>query len=217
MPDFNQIDTILLDMDGTLLDLNFDNEFWLNHVPLRYSEKNHIELAQAQTHLFGLYQKVKGKLAWYSSDYWQETLDLPISELEQELKHLIKMRPDTVPFLTALKQAQKQLILVTNAHPKSLKLKLACTGLAPYLDKIYSTHQFGYPKEYPQLWAALAQELNYDATRTLFIDDGEHLLAMAKQCGIGHLLGVENPDSQAKVNLMTQFEGIQDFNTLLPL
>ena len=32
--DWTRIDTILLDMDGTLLDLGFDNFFWREHVPL---------------------------------------------------------------------------------------------------------------------------------------------------------------------------------------
>ncbi|MCP4043692.1 MAG: haloacid dehalogenase, partial [Gammaproteobacteria bacterium] len=32
---WNSIHTVLLDMDGTLLDLHFDNQFWLEHVPLR--------------------------------------------------------------------------------------------------------------------------------------------------------------------------------------
>ena len=38
MLDWSRIDTVLLDMDGTLLDLNFDNYFWQKHLPLRYAE-----------------------------------------------------------------------------------------------------------------------------------------------------------------------------------
>ncbi|HBT55971.1 MAG TPA: haloacid dehalogenase, partial [Pseudomonas sp.] len=33
MLNWNAIDTVLLDMDGTLLDLHFDNHFWLEHMP----------------------------------------------------------------------------------------------------------------------------------------------------------------------------------------
>src|SRR5688572_6670841 len=35
MIDWNAVDTVLLDMDGTLLDLHFDNYFWLTHLPKR--------------------------------------------------------------------------------------------------------------------------------------------------------------------------------------
>ena len=33
LPDWQEIDTVLLDMDGTLLDLHYDNYFWLTHIP----------------------------------------------------------------------------------------------------------------------------------------------------------------------------------------
>ena len=33
------IDTILLDMDGTLLDLHYDNHFWQVYVPEKFAEK----------------------------------------------------------------------------------------------------------------------------------------------------------------------------------
>ena len=35
-----EIHTVLLDMDGTLLDLRFDNHFWRELVPERYAERH---------------------------------------------------------------------------------------------------------------------------------------------------------------------------------
>jgi putative hydrolase of the HAD superfamily len=35
--DWSRIDTVLLDMDGTLLDLRFDNWFWQELIPSRYA------------------------------------------------------------------------------------------------------------------------------------------------------------------------------------
>ena len=40
--DWEEIDTILLDMDGTLLDLNYDLHFWLEHLPLIYASQHQI-------------------------------------------------------------------------------------------------------------------------------------------------------------------------------
>ena len=39
MIDWNAINTVLLDMDGTILDLHFDNYFWKEYVPQKYAEK----------------------------------------------------------------------------------------------------------------------------------------------------------------------------------
>lgn len=217
MPDFTRIDTVLLDMDGTLLDLHFDNRFWLQHVPMRYGQKHNMPFEQAREYVLAQYEKVYGQLQWYCVDYWQEQLDLPITELKQELKHLITLREDVPDFLLALRAAGKQVILVTNAHPKSLSLKLEQTNLAEYMDAMISTHQFGVSKEDPKLWQNLQQHLGYIPERTLFVDDSIHLLYVAQQAGIGQLLGVKNPDSQKPMNEITEFEGISDFTTLIPL
>lgn len=216
MFNFKNIDTILLDMDGTLLDLHFDDLFWKEVIPKRYAERYQLTLNQARQVMAQHYQKVQGTLHWYCLDYWQETLNLPILSLKQPLVHLIKMRADTIPLLTSLRTANKRLILVTNAHPDCLALKLKHTSLAEYLDDIISTHQFGYVKEDPQLWEKLMIYCQYDPKRCLFIDDNEHLLTMAQHCGIGHLLAVSNPDSHKKPNLIQNFPFISDFTELIP-
>ena len=45
---WSDIDTVLLDMDGTLLDLHFDNHFWLEHLPQRYAELHGVSRAMAE-------------------------------------------------------------------------------------------------------------------------------------------------------------------------
>jgi putative hydrolase of the HAD superfamily len=215
MPDFNKIDTVLLDMDGTLLDLHFDNQFWLHHMPLRYAQKEGIDLERAKEYLTGEYQKVAGQIQWYCLDYWQQKLDLPIVELKHEIKHLIALREDVPDFLVALRKAGKSVILLTNAHPDSLSLKLEQTNLSDYMDEMISTHQFGHSKESPELWRRLQRHLNYDPARTLFVDDSITLLYAAQEAGIGQLLGVKNPDSKKPMNEITEFEGVSDFRTLI--
>jgi HAD superfamily hydrolase (TIGR01509 family) len=215
MPDFKNIDTVLLDMDGTLLDLHFDNQFWQHHIPLRYAQKEGITLAAAIDHLRAEYQKVNGQIQWYCLDYWQQTLGLPIAELKREIMHLIALREDVPDFLIALKKAGKNVILVTNAHPGSLSLKLERTNLGDYMDQMISTHQFGVSKEFPELWQRLQQFVGYEPQRTLFVDDSINLLYVAQQSGIGHLLGVKNPDSQKPMNEVIEFEGVSDFRTLI--
>ncbi len=131
---WHQIDTVLLDMDGTLIDLHFDNHLWQQLVPERYAERLGLPLDEAKAQIDVHYHAVNGTLNWYCVDYWSETLGLDIRALKQELLAKIQWRPHAIPFLAELRAAGKQLVLFTNAHPASLSVKDAQLGLAEHLD-----------------------------------------------------------------------------------
>lgn len=218
MFNWQEIDTVLLDMDGTLLDLHFDNYFWFQHVPTRYAEKNDISYEQALQHIMKEVDQVAGQIQWYCLDYWAEQLDLPIMALKREIQEKISLRPDTLPFLDALKAADKQVVLVTNAHPDSLSLKIERTALDSHIDTLISTHTYGVTKESQALWQHLAHDLAFDKTKTLFVDDSLVILDSAKRFGIKHLLAVANPDSKKPALQETQCRGyraISDYNVLI--
>lgn len=212
---WSEIDTVLLDMDGTLLDLHFDNYFWQVHLPERWAQISGCDPAEAAAELLTEYQKLEGKLEWYCLDYWGKRLKLPITELKREIMHKIQMRADVPSFLTALKATGRHVALVTNAHPDSLSLKLERTDLAKYIEQLISTHEFGVTKENQQLWQQLQQRLGFDNQRTLFVDDSLTILKSAQQFGIKHLLGVANPDSQKPSNHYQGFPMVSDYRILL--
>lgn len=216
MFDWQEIETVLLDMDGTILDLHFDNHFWLEHLPKRYSEITGISLSNARAELDQYYHEVAGTIHWYCLDYWAKKVQLPITELKKEVQHLISLRTDAVEFLLALKQANKDIVLVTNAHPESLSLKIERTQLDQYFNTMYSTHQFGVTKEDQQLWHKLQAHHGFDKTKTLFIDDSITILQSAQKYGFNYLLAVANPDSKKAQNTISEFCAITDFRSLLP-
>ena len=104
MFDWNDIDTVLLDMDGTLLDLHFDNYFWLTHLPKRYAETHGVDEAEATQKLHSLIRAHEGTLAWYCIDFWADELKIDILSLKEEVQHKIQIRPFVIEFLQALKQ-----------------------------------------------------------------------------------------------------------------
>lgn len=212
---WNQIDTVLLDMDGTLLDLHFDNHFWMEHIPQKYAHNNNISLAEARARLDVEFVKVAGTLDWYCLDYWADILKLDIVAAKREIQHLIRMRDDTIPFLDALKNSGREVIIVTNAHPNSLSLKVEQTQLDHHIDHMISTHQFGVSKESQLLWQQLHHQLNFNPQRTLFVDDSLPILGAAKQFGIAHLLAVSNPDSKKPSRQVDEFAATDDFRELL--
>ncbi|ASJ98523.1 GMP/IMP nucleotidase [Shewanella marisflavi] len=212
---WNKIDTVLLDMDGTLLDLHFDNHFWLSLVPQALCQEKQIPLSEAQQLVETAYAKVFGTLEWYCLEYWQQELGLDILALHHTLVDRIQLRQDSMPFLSALARRNKQRILVTNAHPQSLSLKLKHTELASGLDHMLSSHHTGYPKEHPQFWLSLFERFSLDPSRCLFIDDSEPILQAARTAGVGYQLGIKNPDSQKPHKTFTDFPAIDDYHQLL--
>lgn len=218
MLDWQEIETVLLDMDGTLIDLHFDNYFWQHLVPERWGQPRGMSSAEALRELEPRFAAVAGTLEWYCLDYWRQNLGLDIMALKREIAHKIRWRPDVKPFLHALRQSGRPLYLFTNAHPASLALKLEKTGLDSYLDGLYSTHHFGYSKEHPDCWHALQHQLGFNPARTLFVDDSLRILEAARHFGIGHLLGIRNPDSQRPANIISSdIPFIDDYQSLLPI
>ena len=216
MIDWQKIDTVLLDMDGTLLDLNFDNHFWQEHVPLRYAEKHGIDIPAAKDTLFPMFREVEGTMDWYSVDFWTDSLQMDIAQLKAEVQHLIDVHPYVIAFLERLKETGKQSILVTNAHQKSLMLKMDKTRLHNHLDDIICAHDFGVPKEEQVFWEKLKDVHTFDKERTLLCDDSLPVLRSAKQYGIKHLRAIYKPDSQRPEKNTEEFEGITYFNEIMP-
>lgn len=217
MVDWNRIDTVLLDMDGTLLDLRFDNHFWLEHLPRRYAEKRGMAPGEAAALLAAEFDRRRGSLEWYCVDYWSQRLELDLKALKEEVRHLIAERPQALRFLEELGAAGMRRVLVTNAHPVSLELKLAATGIGAELDRVYSSHAAGAPKESRRFWEWLAASEPFEPARTLFIDDSLPVLEAAADFGVGHLLAVRRPDSALGPRETGRFAAFDHFSELLPV
>ncbi len=214
--DWGHIDCVFLDMDGTLLDLHFDNHFWLHHVPLRYAQARGLSLEEAKAELLPRYRDIEGTLEWYCVDHWSRALGLDITLLKAEVEHLIAVHPHVLSFLEALAERGKRRALVTNAHQKALALKMDRTRLAGHFDRIVCAHDLGLPKEAPGFWPRVQEILPFDPRRTLFVDDSASVLQAARDYGFVHLIAVLEPDSQGPRRPPGGFPAIVNFADLLP-
>ena len=214
--DWSAIDTVLLDMDGTLLDLNFDNHFWQVHLPQRYAAARGVALETGREELMARYHARAGTLDWYSVDFWETALELDIMRLKEEVAHLIDIHPHVTDFLAALRASGRRIVLATNAHHKSVTLKMARTGLAPHFDAIVSSHALGAAKEEQAFWQALREAEGFDPARTLLVDDSRVVLDSARRYGIAQLVSVKRPDSTRRDNDTGDYPAIDDFSQLMP-
>ncbi len=217
MIDWQEINTVLLDMDGTLLDLNFDNHFWKEFVPAEYARKHQLTLEQARQKLVPRFAEMEGRLEWYCLDYWSDALGLDIAGLKKEISGLIAVLPHVVDFLQAVKESSRKVILVTNAHRDSLDIKMDKTRLNVFFDQIVCSHDYGLAKEQPGFWEKLQQQHVFDSQRTLLVDDSLAVLKSAREFGIKYLISISRPDSQAGKRQIRDFQSIEDFRELLPV
>lgn len=215
-PDWNAIETVLVDMDGTLLDLHFDNHFWLEHVPVRYAEHRGISVLAARAELKRRYRDVEGTMNWYCLDYWSEQLDMDIVELKREVDHLIQILPGVPAFLDALRSSGRRTVLVTNAHQGSLALKLEKTRLGDHLDQLICAHDLGLTKEEPGFWGRLKAEVDYEGASTILFDDNLDVLRSARQGGIAQLMSIYQPDSKKPPRDVAEFGAVARFDDLIP-
>jgi len=215
MLNWSTVETVLLDMDGTLLDLNFDNHFWQTFVPQHYAQLHGLSLTEAKQELIPRFKIMEGRLEWYCLDYWSEALQLNIAGLKQEVAGLIAVHPHVVEFLEAVRASGRRLLLVTNAHRDSLDLKMEKTCLQVFFDQIISSHDYGFAKEQQDFWRILQNTHQFEKSTSLLVDDSLAVLKSAQQFGIAHLVSITKPDSTAPVRLITEFPAVEDFRALM--
>jgi len=216
MIDWSEIETVLLDMDGTLLDLRFDNHFWQRIVPEHFANRENISFDDAVKHLEPIFKAQEGLLNWYCLDYWSEELDIDIAKLKVETQEHIKELPFTRAFLKAVKESGKRCVLVTNAHADSLSIKMQKTGLVEFFDAIVSAHDFGYPKEQQSFWQAFHQLEQFDKSKTVMVDDSLSVLKAADTFGIKYIVAITKPDSNEPPRIVHEYTAVENLGAIQP-
>ena len=217
VPDWGVVRTVCLDMDGTVLDLHFDNLFWLDALPRRWGERHGVPAEEAIARLRSRFDARRGTLEWYCVDHWSEELDFDIAGLKAEMRAHIRYLPGAIGFLDAVRVLGKRLLLTTNAHPISLGVKNRVAGLEWHFDELVSSHEFGVPKEDAGFWTLLERNHDVDPADTLFVDDSAAVLEAARAAGVGQVYQVLLPDStQPLREPLPGFPAIRGLADLMP-
>ncbi len=209
--DWSQIETVLLDMDGTVLDLHFDNHFWRDYLPQVLADEQGLTLEQAVGELDPLFEGWAGTLKWYCVDHWSQHLQLDIMTLKRDVADRIAYRPKAEAFLQTCADATSDVRMITNGHRKVLDLKIEHTQIDRYFDQMICSHELDHPKEDQAFWQRLLEFSPFDPNKTLFIDDSEAVLKSAEKFGIGHIYSIARPDSKRLRDLPSKFPMIEEF------
>jgi putative hydrolase of the HAD superfamily len=205
----------MLDMDGTILDLAFDNYMWMHHVPQHFAVKNGLQPEEARDQLYAKFMSMQGSLEWYSLDHWSNYLELDIAQMHRDENHRIGYLPGAEDFLEAVKQHDKRVIMVTNSHMTTLEIKDEVTSITGHFDDIYTSHEIGHAKESQEFWHALADAEDFDPESSLFIDDTPRVLRSAAEFGVSMLLEITAPDTSTDAREESEFVSVSGVRDLL--
>lgn len=213
--DWTTVETVLLDMDGTVLDLGFDNFFWHSCVPERYARRHGMPAARARRLLQPIFDGAQGTLQWYCLDHWSRELAIDIAALKHEQRHRIRYLPKARRFLRTVRGLGKRLVLVTNAHLETLRIKSRYTGLTHHFDAVHSAHEFGFPKESIEFWGRLRDREPFAVESTVLIDDSLPVLRAAREFGLSYLYAIRKPDSSAPARHISEFPAVDSVSDLI--
>lgn len=211
----NENTTLMMDMDGTILDLAYDSHIWLKSIPNIYAEKMNISIDDANSILQKKVLKMKNSLKWYCIDHWSELLDIDILRVHELEKDEIRYLPGAESFLKKVSKSEIRAILVTNSHRDTLNLKIKETGLDKYFKDIYISHDFNAPKENQLFWKRFQSVENFVKNKTIFVDDNVNVLKSAEKFGLGSLIQILYPDSSSAEIKKSKFKGIRNLKQLL--
>jgi GMP/IMP 5'-nucleotidase len=214
-PDWSRIDTVLLDLDGTLLDQAYDNHIWRELVPQRFAVSQGLEMNAACAEVARRFATRSHTLDWYCIEYWTRDLGVDIGALHREVRSHVAWLPGARDFLVRTRAAGKRLVLLTNSHPIALRVKHEQTGVLDLLDAAVSSHEFGVPKEDARFWEAAAARFGFDPARSMFVDDNKYMLDAARAAGIRWVYGVRHWDTKSAKREHVEHEAVDSVLDLL--
>ena len=182
---FKDIECLLIDMDGVILDNAYDNDFWQNQIPEVIADSKGIAFDDAKRLAIQIFNYKKNTKDWYDVDYWSNMLSIDIEAQKRSEKSFsrISLYDGVIDTLSVLKNKTK-MILITNAHRKTLNIKLEKYNLTPYFDEMVCAHELNYVKEDIQLWYMLRSKYRLDYEKTLLVEDTINNINVGLSAGI---------------------------------
>jgi len=216
IPDWDNIDCVFLDMDGTLLDLKYDNRVWNELVPQAFARHSGIPLAAAKADLLAHMREIHGTIEYYSFEYWSTFTGVDLIAEHHQAVDLLAYRPGALDFLRWLKTSHCQSVIATNAHRSSIAVKDQKIQISIEVDAVVSSQDYHAPKESDAFWQAMLADYPFDPSRCVFVDDNVPVLNAAARNKIGRVYAIATPDSMQPSRSELGFPAFDHFADICP-
>ncbi|MDO8492491.1 MAG: HAD family hydrolase [bacterium] len=191
---------ISFDLQGTLSDDAFSDEFWLEFLPKLYSESRKVSLAEAKEALKNKFKEYgRYDYRYYSVRYWIKELDLKLKF--DEIRRQINTKPflfaDTLEIIEEL-YGKVKLIIISSTTNEFIEAELG--DKRKYFDHIYSSlDSFGIAGKPKELYLKIVEILGIKPSEMIHIGNSEESdIRNAKEAGL-HTFFLDEKESRERL------------------
>ena len=213
---WDRIDDVLIDMDGTLLDRHFDNFFFEEDLPRRYVAMQGLSFDASRGTVNGDVPVGGRELAWTDLHYSSGRVGIDVVAMHLSQLTLIGFLLGAEDFLKAVRIKGKRRA-ATNAHEAGVAVKSAKTGLDRYVGSDRRRVRSGLSQdEMPEYWPGPAAGW-LDSTRAALsmLTTTEMCSAAASHYGIATIIHSAKSSSQLPPVQSSKFASVEHLPALL--
>ena len=133
----NILKIISFDVDGTLVDLDYNDLIWFKEIPGLVAKKKKISFEKSLKYVYGEYTKLgEHNLNWYDINYWITHFRLTASpeKILEKYESQVKIFPEVIPLLEELNK--NFMLIVITAMPREF--------LIPKMKKLEKYFKFAF-------------------------------------------------------------------------
>ena len=210
MVKLNSTTAILSDLDGVILNLDYDIKFWESWLPEHVASQSNQSLEETKAKIQAEIDTQRGTLNFYDLNYWDDLLNIDCMKVIKEQEEKCSYLEGSYEALQRLSTLKNPKHILTNGDPRLQEYKAEIQNFLEFFDSIFYSMHAGYPKERREFWALARHNLNLNFEDAIFIDDNFKVVTAAAKAGIKQVVWITPGKNRILQNGVETFPSLAD-------
>ena len=206
---------ILLDLDGVILNLEYDVKFWQSWLPDHVANQSNRSLEEIKAEIQAEIDIQRGTLNFYDLNYWDNLLNVDCMNIIKEQEEKCSYLEGSYEALQRLSTLKNPMHILTNGDPRAQEYKAETQNFLEFFDSIFYSMHAGYSKEEKEFWALARHNLNLDFEDAIFIDDDFKVITAAAKAGIKQVIWITPGKNRVLQNGVETFPSLAELTTAI--
>jgi len=211
----NSTTAILLDLDGVILNLEYDIKFWESWLPDHVANQSNRNLEEIKAEIQAEIDIQRGTLNFYDLNYWDDLLNVDCMKIIKEQEEKCSYLEGSYEALQRLSTLKNPMYILTNGDPRAQEYKAETQNFLEFFDSIFYSMHAGYSKEEKEFWALARHNLNLDFEDAIFIDDDFKVITAAAKAGIKQVIWITPGKNRVLQNGVETFPSLAELTTAI--